>query len=89
MESVCYYCVLAKKVPAYGIKDGRLVLESLEGEGCELVDRTPAAGRAHTVPGVGLSSCLCSLQCLWEPWERRASLVLTAVRLYHTEYVQN
>lgn len=89
MESICYYCVLAKKVPAYCIKDGRRVLESLEGEGCELVDRTQAAGRAHTVPGVGFSSCVCSLQCLWEPWEARASLVLTAVRFCHTEYVQN
>lgn len=47
MESIHYYCVLAKKVPAYCIKDGRRVLDSLEGKGCELVDRTPAAGRAY------------------------------------------
>lgn len=56
MESIHYFCVLAKKVPAYCIKDGRRVLESLEGKGCELVDRTPAAGRAYPVPGVGFSS---------------------------------
>lgn len=56
MENIHYYCVLAKKVPAYCIKDGRRVLERLEGKGCELVDRTPAAGRAHPVPGVSFSS---------------------------------